>query len=123
MSKTEENNYWTTYHENHIDINIRLPDATEPRRSISFIIDQIGEDETLDDYFTYYVMDNGVVDSQITRVYFTMPEFCFTRHFAIIVCYNYGNGADEIRKLPHVQNLCDYDTPHNITCNNIINQR
>ena len=64
-----------------------------------------------------------MADSQITRVLFTMPEFCFKETFGIVVCYNYGNGADEISKLPNVQNLCDYGAPHNITCNNIVTQR
>ena len=65
-------------------------------------------------------MDNGYADTQITKVLFTMPEFCFKETFGIFVCYNYGNGTDEINKLQNVQNLCDYDAPHNITCNNII---
>ena len=41
MSSEEESNYWTqpdTYLD-HIDRDIRLPNATEPMRSISFIVD------------------------------------------------------------------------------------
>ena len=51
-----------------------------------------------------------------------MPSFCYAETFTVIVCYSYGANEEEALKLPHVQNLCDYDTPHHITCNTIFEQ-
>ena len=68
----------------YIKENIFLPDPDTPTiqltRTIYFKI-QGQESVSTQNYFTYEVKDNGLIDTQLTDVEFTISNSCLTENF------------------------------------------
>ena len=65
---------------------IILPSAEIPgsdylTRDITFKVEGQDESFSTEDYFTYEVIDNGVTNSQLSEVEFTMPGHCISETF------------------------------------------